>query len=135
MKMDRAHERYALYLAAVFMIVFILLAIKPLHPSDWLLENILTVIALIFLFCTARKFPLSRISYTLIFIFLCMHEVGSHYTYAEVPYDQWFESIFGRTLNSIFGLERNHYDRLVHFNYGLLLAYPIFEIFHRIAHV
>ncbi|MCP4727581.1 MAG: DUF2238 domain-containing protein, partial [bacterium] len=40
-----------------------------------------------------------------------------------------------RTLNSIFGLERNHYDRLVHFNYGLLLAYPIFEIFHRIAHV
>ncbi|MFC1492877.1 DUF2238 domain-containing protein [candidate division KSB1 bacterium] len=133
--MDRAHERYALYLAAVFFIVFILLAIKPLHPSDWLLENILTVIAIILLFCTARKFPLSRISYTLIFIFLCMHEVGSHYTYAEVPYDQWFESIFGRTLNSLFGWERNHYDRLVHFNYGLLLAYPIFEVFHRIAQV
>jgi putative membrane protein len=27
-----------------------------------------------------------------------------------------------------FGFERNHYDRLVHFAFGLLLAYPMREI-------
>ena len=90
---------------------------------------------MIFLVGTANRFPLSRISYTLLFIFLCLHEVGSHYTYAEVPYDAWWKSIFGQTFNSLMGWERNHFDRLVHFSYGLLLAYPIREVFHRVAQV
>jgi putative membrane protein len=88
-----------------------------------------------FLVLTYKWFPLSRISYTLIFIFLCLHEIGSHYTYALVPYNAWFESIFGRTLNSMLGWERNHFDRLVHCSYGLLLAYPVREIFLRVADV
>ena len=33
------------------------------------------------------------------------------------------------------GLHRNHYDRLVHFSYGLLLAYPFREVFVRVAAV
>jgi putative membrane protein len=76
---------------------------------------------------TARPFPLSRISYTLIFLFLCLHTLGSHYTYSEVPYAEWFPWL-GRG-------ERNHYDRFVHFSYGLLLAYPIRELFLRVAGV
>jgi len=52
-----------------------------------------------------------------------------------VPYDDWFKNITGSTLNSILGFERNHFDRLVHFCYGLLLAYPIREIFIRVADV
>jgi putative membrane protein len=32
------------------------------------------------------------------------------------------------------GTERNHYDRIVHFSFGLLMAYPIREVFHRVAH-
>ena len=134
MTVYRSNERYALYLGLIFLLIFILMAVDPYDRKDWLLENLLTVVAVSVLVLTARRFPLSRISYTLIFIFLCMHEIGSHYTYAEVPYDRWFESIFGRTFNSFFGWERNHFDRLVHFNYGLLLAYPVFEVFHRIAH-
>ena len=31
------------------------------------------------------------------------------------------------------GWERNHFDRLVHFSYGLLLAYPIRELYCRVA--
>jgi putative membrane protein len=61
--------------------------------------------------------------------------VGSHYTYAEVPYDQWFQSLTGTTINELFGWERNHFDRLVHFSYGLLLAYPIREMFLRVVNV
>ncbi len=127
------HRQYLGVLVAGFMCLAIPLAISPLDRHDWLLENVLTVAALILLLATAKLFPLSRISYTTIFIFLCLHEIGSHYTYAKVPYDAWWQETFGYSLNAAFGLERNHYDRLVHFLYGLLLAYPIREWFIRVA--
>ena len=87
------------------------------------------------LVATHRALPLSRVSYTLIFLFLCLHTVGAHYTYSLVPYDAWFEALTGRTLSSLTGWERNHFDRLVHFSYGLLLAYPAREVFLRVADV
>ena len=74
-----------------------------------------------------------KYSYTLIFLFLCLHEVGAHYTYAKVPYDDFLLSWFGFSLNEAMGWERNHFDRLVHFLYGLLLAYPIREFYYRVA--
>ena len=98
-----------------------------------MLESVLAVIGVIVLVVSAKHFPLSRVSYTLLFVFLILHSVGAHYTYSEVPYDAWFEAITGRTFNSLFGWERNHYDRLLHFIYGLLLAYPMREFFLRIA--
>lgn len=50
-----------------------------------------------------------------------------------MPYDRWFESLTGRSLNSLLGWERNNFDRVVHFSYGLLLAYPVREVFQRVA--
>jgi len=78
---------------------------------------------------------LSRVSYTLLFGFLCLHEIGAHYTYSEVPYDAWTEAIFGYRFNDWVGWQRNNFDRVVHFCYGLLLAYPLREVFLRIANV
>ena len=127
--------RYLLVLTTIFLVIFIVLGINPHDRADWLLENVLTVVFIVALFVTYKRFPLSKISYSCIFIFLCLHEIGSHYTYAMVPYNDWTASLFGSELNSWFGLERNHYDRLVHFSYGLLLAYPIREVFIRIAGV
>ena len=49
--------------------------------------------------------------------------------------DAWFESLTGRTLNAVLHLHRNHYDRFVHFVYGLLIAYPIREFVVRVANV
>jgi putative membrane protein len=69
----------------------------------------------------------------LVFVFLVMHEVGAHYTYSKVPYDAWSQSLSGGTINGLFGFRRNHYDRLVHFMYGFLLAYPMREVFVRVA--
>jgi putative membrane protein len=43
--------------------------------------------------------------------------------------------VTGKTLNEVMGWERNHFDRLVHFSYGLLLAYPVREGFLRVANV
>ncbi len=135
MNTNETHRTYALTLGAVFFVFAAILAISPHDRHDWALENALAVLFVAFLVVSHRRLPLSRISYTVIFVFLCLHEVGAHYTYAAVPYDTWFEAVFGRSFNSLWGWERNHFDRLVHFSYGLLLAYPIREIFHRVAQV
>lgn len=130
-----SHANYLLILSAILLVLTIALGINPHHRQDWLLENALVVVLAIFLGATYKTFPLSRISYTTIFLFLCLHEVGAHYTYSEVPYNEWSKAIFGISINEVFGFERNHFDRLVHFSYGLLLAYPIREVFIRIANV
>ena len=131
----RHPDRYLAALAAVFAIEWLVLAIEPLDRKDWALENALVVVAIAVLVLTYRRLRFSRLSYTLVFVFLCLHEIGAHYTYSEVPYDRWFAAVTGQTLNELLGLERNHFDRLVHFLYGLLLAYPIREVFLRVADV
>jgi len=109
------------------------LAVDPHDRRDWALENVLVLAFALFLVLTCRRFPLSRISYTLVFLFLFLHEIGAHYTYAEVPYDAWLQSLSGHSLNQALGWERNNFDRIVHFSYGLLLAYPIRELYFRVA--
>lgn len=129
------HRRYLLILAILFGVLFIMLAIRPWHRGPWLLENALALAAVALLALFHRRLLFSRVSYTLIFVFMCLHEVGAHYTYSEVPYDLWFQRLTGRTFNSLVGWERNNFDRVVHFTYGLLLAYPIREIFLRVVNV
>jgi putative membrane protein len=111
------------------------LAISPYDRSDWLLENVLLFAGAIVLVATRRMLPLSGVSYTMILVFLCLHIIGAHYTYAEVPYDSAFRALTGRSFNELVGWKRNNYDRVVHFSYGLLLAYPIRELFLRVANV
>ncbi len=132
---DLPRGRFVSVLAALFGLLVIVSAIEPFDRNAWLLENALVVAAVAFLAATYRRMPLSRISYGLIFIFLCLHETGAHWTYAEVPYDAWSESLFGVSISEQFNLERNHFDRVVHFLYGFLIAYPIREIFVRVAQV
>jgi putative membrane protein len=129
------HIRYVSTLLGLLTLLWIGLAIEPFDRKDWLLENALLVVAIVLLAATYRRFPLSRTSYTLIFLFLCLHTLGAHYTYAEVPYDDWWASLSGATFNELVGWERNNFDRVVHFSYGLLIAYPIRELFLRIAGV
>jgi putative membrane protein len=119
----------------LFLALWIPLAIAPKHRADWVLENALLVAGVAVLFISYRTLPLSKISYTALFLFLCLHTIGAHYTYSEVPYDQWVQALTGHTLDEAFGWERNHFDRLVHLSYGLLLAYPIREVFLRVANV
>jgi putative membrane protein len=122
-------------LIVVLGLVILRSAIGAHVPGTWFLENTLTAVGLLILALTYRRMPLSRVSYTLIFLFTCLHELGAHWTYARVPYDSWWHALFGVNLNSQLGFARNNFDRFVHFSYGLLLAYPLREIFLRIANV
>jgi putative membrane protein len=133
--MTSSHRRYALVLGLLFLAEAAALAVAPYDRHDWALENVLTVVFAVVLVASYRHLPLSRVSYMLIFVFLCLHEIGAHYTYAKVPYDDWVRAMTGGSLNEALGWERNHFDRLTHFSYGLLLAYPIREVFLRVADV
>ena len=130
-----ASRRLPYVLLGVFAVVFAVAAIHPVDRKDWMLENTLTVLFLAILLLTRKRFPLSNVSYTLILVFVCLHTLGAHYTYSLVPYDRWSQSLFGKGLNEMLGFQRNQFDRLVHFCFGLLLAYPIREVFLRIAGV
>jgi putative membrane protein len=88
---------------------------------NWLLENTLVFVFLLFLIGTYNKFKFSDLSYLLICIYLCLHVYGSKYTYADNPFGFW--------LQDFFDLSRNHYDRIVHFSFGFLLAYAMREMF------
>lgn len=124
-------QRLPLLLLAVYAVVWTLGAIAPLYPSDWLLENVLVFIAVPILVLYHRHAPLADDTCIFLFLFFCLHTLGSHYTYAEVPYDAWWQALTGDTLSAVTGWERNHYDRLVHFAYGLLVTPLWTEILQR----
>ncbi|MDH4098069.1 MAG: DUF2238 domain-containing protein [Nitrospira sp.] len=104
-----------------YMALSIWTAQSPADPQFWLLSSILPTVLVLLLIVTHRLFPLSHASYALITLFLTLHAVGAHYTYAEVPLGLWMEAAFH--------LGRNHFDRIVHFSFGFLLAYPMEELF------
>ncbi|QVQ27895.1 DUF2238 domain-containing protein [Achromobacter deleyi] len=133
--MADARRRHLFILAALFAVIWVALAIDPHDRADWALENVLVLAFGGALFFTRRWFVFSRVSYTLIFLYLCLHAIGAHYTYSLVPYDEWWRALTGRSFNSMVGWARNNFDRVVHFSYGLLLAYPIREIFLRVVEV
>jgi|SRR5437867_7753030 len=124
---------YPAWLLAVFAVYWAAWAVRPVDRHDWTLENALSVAFVVALVLTRRLFPLSNVSYTLIFVYLCLHTIGAHYTYAQVPYDHWSRAAFGRGVSELTGWKRNQFDRLVHFCFGFLLAYPIREVFLRVA--
>ncbi|WP_172597725.1 DUF2238 domain-containing protein [Sulfuriflexus mobilis] len=108
-------------------VLWIITAIEPFNRRDWLLENLLVFIYAALLVVTYRRFAFTNLSYILFGAFISLHLVGAHYTYAETPFGFW--------LQNTFDLSRNHYDRIVHFAYGLLNAYPFRDIFMRAAGV
>ena len=113
-------------LTLAYAVAWTLAGIAPWDRQTWLLENLLVVALVGALVATHRRFVFSNFSYGLIAAFLALHVVGSHYTYSAVP--------FTARLAEAFDLSRNHYDRFVHFAFGLLLAYPLREMALRVVH-
>ncbi len=124
---------HALVLLGVYALAWLLLAVDPRYREDWALENVLVVAAVIALPFAWRRLPLSWPSCIGLFVFGLLHAVGAHYTYAEVPYDAFARQAFGFSPDAVFGLQRNSFDRLVHFCYGLLLVPTCVELLDRVA--
>jgi len=117
-------KNYFLWIClVVFFSIWINTLIYTTDINNWMLENTLTFIFLGFLLFSYRKYTFSDLSYLLITVYLCLHIYGAKYTYAENPFGYW--------LKDYFHASRNHYDRIVHFSFGFLLAYPMRELFLR----
>ncbi|MZQ83770.1 DUF2238 domain-containing protein [Paenibacillus sp. 5J-6] len=113
-------KQWPLYvMIAVFAVYWVFMAARPTDRMQWLMENILLISVVVVLFFTYKKFRFSQLSYMFIFIFLCFHTYGAHYTYQGTPFDIW--------LKTAFHTHRSYYDRVVHLLFGLLWAYPARE--------
>ncbi len=110
-------------LFAIFAVIWALLAVDPLYRFDWFLENIAIFIFAPLVIWSYYFFRLSNRAYVLVFVFAMLHAAAAHYTYGATPWGNW--------ISDLFGWERNHFDRIVHFLYGALIAGVFLEFIRR----
>ena len=114
------------------------LSFDPVNRDNWLLANVLPVLFVLAGVATYRLYRLSNASYFFLTLFLSLHAIGAHYTYARTPFGFWLNDVLrlgDLTLADGTTAVRNQYDRIVHFCFGLLLAYPLEELFRRTTQV
>lgn len=99
---------------SIFFLVLAWSAWKPHDYPTWWLEVLPALVALLVLFATRKRFPLTPLAYWLILFHAVVLMVGGHYTYAEVPIGDWVRELSGG--------ERNNYDKLGHFVQGFVPA-------------
>lgn len=78
-----------------------------------------------------RRFPLSTGSVACIAAFLLLHDLAARWTYSDVPYEHWAQTLAGVSIDAAFGFTRNQFDRLVHFSFGVLAVRPVAELSRR----
>jgi putative membrane protein len=108
-------------IAVVFALILVVAAIEPTNPGAFWLENAPVAVFVLVLVLSYRRFQFSTAAYLHMLALLLLHELGAHFTYAKNPVGFW--------LADAFDLSRNHYDRIVHFSFGLLIARPLAELF------
>jgi putative membrane protein len=102
-----------LLLISVLLVLF-WSGVAPHDRFTWFMEVAPVLIGLPIVLLTARRFPLTPLSCTLLAIHACILMVGGKYTYAEVPLGYWMSELMGWT--------RNNYDRLGHLAQGFVPA-------------
>lgn len=120
--LHRAHfkeNRFLWILAGLFILTWFYMMFNCIDQLDWYIENILVFLFAIFTFITYKSFKFSNWSYLFLFAFLWLHLFGAMYAYTQNP--------LGAFLQTKYQLWRNPYDRIVHFSFGFLLAYPLHE--------
>lgn len=116
---------------ALVLVTLLLLGIsliRPIYLSEQSLQHAPTVIAIAFLAIDSRKNQISRTSFVCVTLFLWLHILGARYIYSFVPYDAWSFRLIGTPISDWFDWNRNHYDRLVHFLFGILCIIPAAEL-------
>jgi putative membrane protein len=124
-QMEIRHRTLRRALLAFYLVLWVVTAIAPRYRFDWFLEQLLVFAFAIFLATTHSRLRFSTGAYVLMTVFLSLHTIGAHYTYSETPIGVWMQDLFG--------FERNHYDRVVHFSFGVLMYHPLREIARRAA--
>lgn len=122
-RFDLKENRLLMFLVFSFILFWIFSWFVTDDQANWHIENMLTFSSFVIFSITYKRFKFSDVSYFFIVFFLFTHVYGSIYTYANNPFGFW--------LMEVFNWERNHYDRIIHFFSGFILAYPVVELSHR----
>lgn len=86
----------------------------PAGRFNWLMEVLPAILGGAILIVTYRRFPLTTLTYVLIWLFALILITGGHWTYARVPAGEW--------MRQAMGFHRNHFDRVGHFFQGVIPA-------------
>lgn len=122
--MQGSRSRVPEWLLAAYVVIFVVSGWAPKDRFIWMTESALVLIGIPILVATYRRFPFADRTYVAMFVFLSLHAVGAHFGYTKVPipWEDW-------------GFARNHSDRVEHFLFGVLGAFPVREILDRRARI
>ncbi|WP_455083072.1 DUF2238 domain-containing protein [Prevotella aurantiaca] len=113
-------DKTKLALTLILVILAIITCINPIYPDEQLLQHIGTVLLLIPLITDVFQKKMPMLAFAGMVCFTLLHIIGARYIYSYVPYKEVAVSL-GIVGTDFFQDSRNHYDRLVHFSFGLLL--------------
>ena len=116
-----ANNRLLQGFATIFLLFWAWTFVGTTDRANWITENALTILFIVGVARSHRRFKFSDLSYSLMFVYILLHVYGAMYTYAENPLGYWLQDLLGGS--------RNNYDRIVHFSFGFLLAYPMRDYF------
>jgi len=94
--------------------------IDPPWPAEQALHSSLTAVAIVALWSLRKRLDTTQWAWAL--VFLALHTIAARWIYSFVPYDDWTDALAGVRLSEVFSWDRNHFDRLVHFTYGVCLT-------------
>lgn len=120
-------KSYKIALGAILIALMIWSSVEPASRQDWVLEMYPVILFGALTIALDRYLKLSRATYAFVAVYMGLHIIGAHYTYAQVP--------FGFVMRDWLGESRNMYDRLVHFGFGFLIFYPMREVFMKLTSV
>lgn len=89
-----------------------------LYPTNTWLQVGPVAAGLPFAWRALSRAPISNASAACIAAFVLLHLLAARWSYSFVPYDAWLP---------VLATERNHFDRLVHFAFGMLAMAPMVE--------
>jgi putative membrane protein len=112
--------RGQLWLLGAFGALVVVTWINPPWPAEQALHSSLTAVALVTMWILRKRLDTAQWAWAL--VFLALHTIAARWIYSFVPYDDWTTAVFSVRLSEAFSWERNHFDRLVHFAYGVCLT-------------
>lgn len=109
-------------LVVIFVLFWVALAIDPVHRGIWMLENLVVVTVFPVTLWLDKKYTFTNTTFFILTVFVILHLFGANLTYEKMAHFRWFSEMYG--------WERNYYDQVIHFLFGLMVLMPYFEIFY-----
>ncbi len=109
------------------------LAIGSPYPEMMPLQHAGTLVVAAWIASGIARGAASTASSRCLMGFMFLHAFAARWIYSYVPYDTWARSLAGHTLSEVFGWERNHFDRLVHLLFGVLVSPRLMDGFRRVV--